>query len=390
MNVYIITTETFPNGLAATQRIRCYAKSITELGYKCKVLCLNRCEDTSCPLGNTETKGEIDGYSYRYLGSSTFLKKGWRNKVNQLLDTIRLVALIFERFHKRDKVIFYSYNTILRKIVVALAQLSGFEVYFEMNEHPSIQMSGFRMDDDNPNDRNRLKNALKGIDGFLCISSSLKDLLVRSGIDESKIHVVNMLVDASRFAGVEKQDVEPYVGYCGAADNNKDGVDQLIKAFGKIAHKYPDLKLYIMGPKREDCKNEELVKTLSLDGRVLFTGMISSSELPQKLMNARILALDRPQSRQAKYGFPTKLGEYLSTGNPVIVTSVGDIPLFLKDCESAYLVEPDNIEEFAAKLDYILSQNEDSRRVGLNGREVALKHFSGQCIKSQLKIAMNL
>lgn len=53
-------------------------------------------------------------------------------------------------------------------------------------------------------------------------------------------------------------------------------------------------------------------------------------------------------------------------------------------------MEPDNIEEFAAELDYILSQYEDSRRVGLNGREVALKHFFGQCIKSQLKVAMNL
>ena len=53
-------------------------------------------------------------------------------------------------------------------------------------------------------------------------------------------------------------------------------------------------------------------------------------------------------------------------------------------------MEPDNIEEFATKLDYILSRNEDSRQVGLNGRDVALKHFSGQCIKSQLKIAMNL
>lgn len=388
--IYIITTETFPNGFAATQRIKCYAKSIVGLGQQCEVLCLNRCENPCAPLGNTKTTGEIDGYIYRYMGSSTMLQRMWKNTLHQVTDTLRLVLLIMRRFKKSDKVILYSYNSVLRKVVVILSRFIGFEVYFEMNEHPSIQMSGFRMDDDNPNDRNRLKKALKGIDGFLCISSSLKDLLVRSGIDESKIHIVNMLVDTSRFAGIEKQNVEPYIGYCGAADNKKDGVDQLIKAFDKIAHKYPNLKLYIMGPKREDCKNEELAKKLGIDDRVLFTGMVSSGELPQKLVNARILALDRPQSRQAKYGFPTKLGEYLLTGNPVVVTSVGDIPLFLKDCESAYLVEPDNIEEFATKLDYILSRNEDSRQVGLNGREVALKHFSGQCLKSQLKIAMNL
>lgn len=388
--IFIVTTETFPNGLAATQRIKCYAKSIVGLGQQCGVLCLNRCENPHAPLGNTQTKGEIDGYTYRYMGNSTLLQHSWKNTINQVADTARLVILILGRFKKTDKVIFYSYNSLLRNVVVSLSRLKGYEVYFEMNEHPSIQMSGFKMDDDNPNDRNRLKKALKVIDGFLCISTSLKDLLIRSGIDGGKTHVVNMLVDSSRFDGIKKQDVEPYIGYCGAADNNKDGVDQLIRAFGKIAHKYPDLKLYIMGPKRVDCKNEELAKSLGIYDRVLFTGMIGSTDLPQKLVNARILALDRPQSRQAKYGFPTKLGEYLLTGNPVVVTSVGDIPLFLNDGESVYLAEPDNVEAFAEKLEFVLSHPEESKQVGENGRKVALESFSGTKIMSQLKTALKL
>lgn len=390
MRVFVITTETFPYGLAATQRIRCYAKSIVELGCECKVLCVNRCESSSAPLGNTKTQGELNGYSYHYMGNSTFLEGFLKNKIHQVTDTIRLVFIIVRTFNKDDKVIFYSYNSVLRKIVFFLSRLKGLDVFFEMNEHPSIQMSGFEMEDENPNDQKRLRNTLKGVKGFLCISSTLKELLIRSGIHESKIHVVNMLVDSSRFDGVKRQDVEPYIGYCGAADNNKDGVDQLIKAFGKIAHKYPDLKLYIMGPKRGDCKNEELAKDLGIDDRVLFTGMVGSNDLPQKLVNARILALDRPQSRQAKYGFPTKLGEYLLTGNPVVVTAVGSIPQFLMDGESAYLAEPDNVEAFAAKMDYALSHPEESKCVGEKGQEIANNSFSSEMVKSQLKEALQL
>lgn len=69
--------------------------------------------------------------------------------------------------------------------------------------------------------------------------------------------------------------------------------------------------------------------------------------MPQMLKNAEALVLDRPNSLQAQYGFPTKLGEYLLTGNPVVVTKVGDIPLYLKDGVSALLSEDRNPKEFA-------------------------------------------
>lgn len=388
--IYIITTETFPNGLAATQRIKCYAKSMVELGVSCEVLCANRCENPSAPLGNLQAKGEIDGYAFRYMGGSTVLHRSWKNKIFQIADTFRLIVYILRKFSKYDKVIFYSYNAFLRRLVVALSKLKGYKVFFELNEHPSIQLGGFIMDDDNLYDRKRLKKELKGIEGFLCISKALSDLLIKCGIEKKKTYNVNMLVDSSRFEGLEKQEVEPYIGYCGAADNNKDGVDQLIKAFGKIANKYPMLRLHIMGPRRQGCTNEALAKKLGIGDRVLFTGMVSSTELPQKLMNARLLALDRPQSRQARYGFPTKLGEYLLTGNPVVVTAVGDVPMFLKDGESAYLAEPDNVDSFAEKLDFVLSHTDESKQVGNCGRDVALKNFSGSKIRSQLKEAMNL
>ena len=388
--IYIITTETFPKGLAATQRLKCYAKSVVELGYACKVLCVNRSEDPNKPRGNVNTKGVIDGYEYLYMGRTTLLKKPWQNTINQLLDTLKLVIMMLFNFRNKDKVILYLYNPLLFKLIVACSRIRRFEVFFELNEHPVILKRLFGIKGEAVEDLALIRKRLNGVDGVLCISTALQDLLVRSGLPQERVHIVNMQVDTSRFDAVSKEETESYVGYCGAADNNKDGVDQLINAFNSISDKYPELKLYIMGPRRTDCQNEQLVKNLGLEGRIIFTGVISPTDLPQKLINARILALDRPQSIQAKYGFPTKLGEYLSTGNPVIVTSVGDIPLFLKDCESAYLVEPDNVEAFAAKMDHILSHNDESKRVGLNGREVAMKHFSGQCIKSQLKVAMKL
>ena len=50
-----------------------------------------------------------------------------------------------------------------------------------------------------------------------------------------------------------------------------------------------------------------------------FTGRTSPEVMPQILTDASILALARPNNVQSQNGFPTKLGEYLATGNPVAI-----------------------------------------------------------------------
>lgn len=387
--IYIITTETFPNGLAATQRIRCYARSVVSLGYVCKVICINRCEDPSQPLGNTEPKGVIDGYEYSYIGGSTLIKNPLQNKVNQFFDTIKLVLLMLSAFNKKDIVILYSYNPLLLKLVVGCSRIKGYRVFFELNEHPSVLRSLFGVKGETQSDLSKIKRKLESFDGVLCISSSLKRLLVRCGLSDNKSHVVNMLVDTSRFACVEKQKSEPYIGYCGAADNNKDGVDKLIKSFSLIAPLHPNLKLYIMGPKTVASENEELSRSLGIQDRVFFTGMVSPDKMPQMLVDAKVLALARPESIQAQYGFPTKLGEYLLSGNPVVVTAVGDIPLFLENEVNAYLAEPDNIDVFVLQLEKALTDS-NAKEIGMKGRSVAEKFFSETMVKSQLSKALNI
>ncbi len=388
--IYIVTTELFPNGLAATQRIKCYAKGIAESGNDCLVLCLNRLEDPDRPMGNREAQGHIDGYIYRYIGGSTIKSKSsLKSHLIKGQDTFHFVLLMLFHFKKEDKVLLYSYSVMLLNLVLAVAKMKGFEVYYELNEHPSIHMPGFEIDENSSDDLRKLYKRFCKLTGILCISTPLKDLLVKCGIAANKVHIVNMLVDSSRFEGLRKQPVEPYIAYCGAADNNKDGVNQLIEAFAIISPKYPRHSLYIMGPKRSDCDNEALAKKLGVDNKVVFTGMVGSDKLPQMLVNATILALARPQSRQAKYGFPTKLGEYLYTGNPVVVTSVGDIPSFLKNEISAYLAIPGNINDIAAQLDKGLT-DDNAIQIGENGRKVAMLNFSNEKVISQLKRALKI
>jgi glycosyltransferase involved in cell wall biosynthesis len=98
--------------------------------------------------------------------------------------------------------------------------------------------------------------------------------------------------------------------------------------------------------------------------------------MPSLLVNASALALARPNNIQAQGGFPTKLGEYLATGNPVVVTSVGEIPNYLKHLENSYIAQPNNPDDFAEKLTLLFSDSSQAQSIGLRGKELAMGIFN--------------
>ena len=124
---------------------------------------------------------------------------------------------------------------------------------------------------------------------------------------------------------------------------------------------------------------------MGLEGKVTFTGLVSSYELPQVLKDAECLVLARPDTLQAKYGFPTKLGEYLLTENPVVVTSVGEIPLYLDDHVNAYLTTPGDSSKIASSIIEALTSS-TANEIGKAGAVVAKTNFNCE-IESQKVIS---
>ena len=246
------------------------------------------------------------------------------------------------------------------------------KLYYETTEHPSLTRNARQI--------SAYVKRCKRFKHIFVISRSLRQFFLEGGIPEDRLTIVNMTVDPSRFERIEKHsDKEPYVAYCGTVSNNKDGVDDLLRAFAITLQTHPDVKLYIIGSipdEAERASNLKLIQDLQIEDNVVLTGIVSATEMPQMLKNAVVMALDRPDSLQAQNGFPTKLGEYLLTGNPVVVTKVGDIPLFLKDGESALLCRDRNTSDFSSKLSWALDHPEEAYEIGASGREIALKTFN--------------
>ena len=273
---------------------------------------------------------------------------------------------------KRDDIIFFEglplYLPLLNlKHYNAFAQIT--EIPFFGRKPTFLQKIGNAV---------RLFSARK-LKGMVVISQWLKDYYISKGIKQ--VVVINMFVDASRFENLQKKGTDKYIAYCGTISLIKDGVDILIKSFSIFQKSYPDYKLYLIGlfeNKYHEKAVKSLIKQYQLEDSVICTGSMLPEELANCLINASILALARPDNEQAKYGFPTKLGEYLSTGNPVVVTKVGEIPIFLHDRQNAVIAEPDSVENFAEKLDWVASHYAEAKQIAHEGMKLVHKEFSSE------------
>lgn len=354
---YIVFNSYHPN-TAPTNRLLSFLRGFSELGTEVEVVFL---EPDSKYSKVTE---QLSHVHFRYMWDGMRLKGRVFAKLASFYNGWK-----FSRGLKAgDKVILLT----IGRVFFNLINRKDIKLYHERTEHPDIyKIKGF--------DVEKYKKHIKDLEGMFVISTALKDYFASLGLLKEKIKIVNMTVDNNRFIGLKKQTSKKYIAYCGTASNNKDGVDELIKSFAIVHKSYPDVKLYIIGktPDKDDVSgNLELIENLGVKNSVIFTGIVSAAEIPQILKNATVLALDRPDSLQAQCGFPTKLGEYLLTENPVVVTKVGDIPLFLKDGETALLAEERNPHEFSSKLLWALDHPAEAIEIGKAGAQVAMREFN--------------
>lgn len=204
------------------------------------------------------------------------------------------------------------------------------------------------------------------------ISDAIKKYFIHKGIDENKIYKYPMLIDPLRFEICnQNMVVDPYLAYCGYMGGNKDGLLDLIDAYAIFHVKMPKVKLILIGDTKE-LENFKVLQTkvitLNLDKEIIFTGRIERDQIPSYLCQAAVLVLARPNNYQAKGGFPTKLGEYLATGKPIVITRTGEIESYLENNKDCFFAEPNDPQAFANRLFDVFRNYDFALKVGQEGK----------------------
>ena len=125
----------------------------------------------------------------------------------------------------------------------------------------------------------------------------------------------------------------------------------------------------------------DTIKKMSLTEFVKFTGYLSHENLTELTHTAKMLILAKPSNRQNMYNSATKVGEYLLTGRPVILSNVDTASEELENNIDVFLVEP-TVEAISDKIEYVIANYTEALKVGENGRKTAIKKFG---FKDQIK-----
>lgn len=153
----------------------------------------------------------------------------------------------------------------------------------------------------------------------------------------------------------------------------KDGVYYLIKGFLLARERGVNCKLIMTGKGKP--KDLQILKLVAGNPNVEYRGLISEEELKNLLQESDILTMTRVNSKFANYGFPFKLSESLATGNPVIASNVSDVNLYVKHKENVYMVRPENIEDIANGIEFLVNNPQQAERIGKAGVDVVKTKF---------------
>jgi glycosyltransferase involved in cell wall biosynthesis len=371
MKIIAISVGSYPFGEAETNRHLAYLRGLAESNISVELLLLvpGRKQSTKSNLRRTT----FNGVKIKYLSPLLYPGSPIIRYLNLLIGSCSgILQLICKRKDKEGKSILFLLFTspFILLPYILLGQLLGYKIVHERTEFPFISYK------EKPLLKFYLNYLIPKFDGIFVITYSLKTYFEK--FTKKNIYVLPMSVESERFNIAKEIQNDNYIAYCGSMYTDKDGVPDLIYSFNLVAEKQSGIKLMLIGDNSDSVRFKFISEIIHLSphkNRIQCTGLVDRDTIPKLLKNATILALARPDNIQANGGFPTKLGEYLSTGNPVVLTDVGEHSKYLRDGVSVCFASPGNPMEFAEKILYLINYPEVAKEIGKMGKEIAIQHF---------------
>jgi glycosyltransferase involved in cell wall biosynthesis len=371
-DLVVVTKEPFPMGMGATNRILSY---LCEIAKKKSVTVLIAVP-TELPdmINNTLAAGVFKNINFKYIHKKTI----WPKKSSKLFKAYLIFLsfpLLFINLRKENpKTVLLGSNDV--KLIILtwfFSKILRFNYFQEKSEKPpvlkkktSVLYKIFYL------------SLYKYFDGIIVMTKELTDLF--NSLGQGNTFHLPMTVDLERFSHIEKHDRDinkTVFIYCGGGNIERDGLLSMVEAFIDVRKTNKNFEFQIIGPiiigSPYSKRVIELIDSKETTIYIKSLGKKNTDEIPNLLGKSDCLIMT-PQKDFDSGGFPTKLGEFLATGKPVICSKVSEIPYYL-DNNSAILVEPQNHEELTKTILSVIKDYQSFIRIGENGKKVAMNCF---------------
>jgi len=149
----------------------------------------------------------------------------------------------------------------------------------------------------------------------------------------------------------------------------------LIKAMKKVAVRFPDALLLVIGDGPMRTKLEELVSLEHLNGNIIFLG--TRNDIPRLLSVLDIFVLS-----SLSEGLPLTILEAMAAGKPIVATDVGGIPEIIQGGSEGIIVPSNDPDVLADAISDLL--RDDRKRIDM-GAKARMKFEEKFTIQTMVK-----
>lgn len=159
------------------------------------------------------------------------------------------------------------------------------------------------------------------------------------------------------------------------------GLEELIEALSRIQDR--NVILTLVGV-NEDNYSKNLVKTGReiLGGRFKAFGLQPFQKVPEFLAMSDVVVIPQKRNFVSMGQIPAKIFDAMAMAKPIIATNISDLPEILNGC--GWIVEPENQEQLAETIQYVLNNPEEAKEKGWQARQRCIEKYSWDALEKVL------
>jgi glycosyltransferase involved in cell wall biosynthesis len=174
----------------------------------------------------------------------------------------------------------------------------------------------------------------------------------------------------SSFAIAARDDI-----FCAVAPQYPDEIGFILDVVDVARERRPGLRVRFSGWEITELASRPRLQDRLLScvasGSAVIEGVMPRERLLESYLECAALLLPMKDEPRSFARYPTKLGEYLASGRPVVATRIGELALLLSDGKDAFLADSGSVRSFADAVLRVFEDPEHARSVGRNGRALA-------------------
>lgn len=227
-----------------------------------------------------------------------------------------------------------------------------------------------------PVSRRWIREILGGAAAVTCISRYTRDLLRSLALYQGDVEMLYPGTDSSRFQALDSRSVREQhqlgdapVLLTVARLLPRKWHDRVLEALPALRRRHPGLRYLIVGAGPTEARLREQTAALGLSQEVVFVGSVPHGDVPRYFAAADVFVHPNRQLASGDVeGFGIVFLEAGAAGLPVVGGNSGGTPDAIRDGETGYLVDPNDVGAITDRLTMLLSDPALRTRMGAAGR----------------------